>query len=76
MRIAFIGQSAFGEAVLKALANNDSDTIVGVFLSKGRGGKEDPVSVTARALSLPVYECARFRDPESISQIAALEPEL
>ena len=76
MRIAFIGQSAFGEAVLKALASNDEDEIVGVFLSKGRGGKEDPVSTTAKELSLPVYECARFRDPESISQFEALESEL
>ena len=76
MRIAFIGQSAFGEAVLKALAGNDEDEIVGVFLSSGRGGKEDPVSATARELSLPVYECTRFRDPESISQFESLEPEL
>lgn len=76
MRIAFIGQAAFGEAVLKALAANEQDEIVGVFLSKGRGGKEDPVSATAKELSLPVYECARFRDAEAIGQFEALEPEL
>nr|NIW23192.1 methionyl-tRNA formyltransferase [Gammaproteobacteria bacterium] len=39
-------------------------------------GKEDPVSATAKELSLPVYECARFRDPESISQFEALDSEL
>ena len=76
MRIAFIGQSAFGEAVLKALAGNEEDEIVGVFLTQGRGGKEDPVAETGRKLSLPVYQCARFRDAQAISQFEALEPEL
>jgi methionyl-tRNA formyltransferase len=76
MRIAFIGQSAFGEAVLKALVDNEENEIVGVFLTQGRGGKEDPVLVTARELSLSGYECARFRDAEAISQFEALEAEL
>ncbi|MDH3420477.1 MAG: methionyl-tRNA formyltransferase [Gammaproteobacteria bacterium] len=76
MRIAFIGQSAFGEAVLKALAGSEEDEIVGVFLTQGRGGKEDPVAETARQLALPVYQCARFRDAQAISQFEALEPEL
>lgn len=76
MRIAFIGQSAFGQAVLKALAANDADEIVGVFLPLGRGGKEDPVVETARELALPVYQHARLRDADAVGQFAALEPEL
>jgi len=76
MQIAFIGQSAFGEAVLQALADNEKDEIVGVFLTQGRGGKEDPVAETGRKLSLPVYQYARFREAQAVSQFEALEPEL
>ena len=76
MRIAFIGQSAFGQAVLEVLAGNEEDDIGGVFLPQGRGGKEDPVAETARKLSLPVYQYARLRAAEAVSQFEALEPEL
>ena len=76
MRIAVIGQAAFGQAVLEALAGSEQDTIVGVFAPPASGKREDPIVTAAHALSLPVYQFARFRSPEAIEQFAAVEPEL
>jgi len=76
MRIAVIGQAAFGQAVLEALAKNTQDTIVGVLAPPTVGEREDPIVTTANTLSLPVFQFTRLRDPVAIEQFAALEPEL
>ena len=76
MRIAIIGQAAFGKAVLEALAADDEDDIAGVFAPPSEGRKEDPIVETAKALSLPVYQFNRLRHLDAIKQFTALEPEL
>lgn len=76
MRIALIGQSAFGQAVLEALAANDRDEIVGVFAPPKRKDKNDVIVAAAEALSVPVYQFVRLRDPAAVAQFEALEPEL
>lgn len=76
MRIALIGQAAFGQAVLEALAGNSENDIVGVFLPRNGERKDDPVAGAARKLSLPLYQFARLRNADAVEQFKALEPEL
>ena len=77
MRIWIIGQSAFGKSVLEALAKNDVDEIVGVFAPPTREGRpDDPISESAHALNVPVFEFKRLRDKEAITQFKTVQPEL
>ena len=76
MRITLIGQAAFGQAVLEALATNDEDEIVGVFAPPSKGSREDPIVETANALSLPLYQFARLKNVDAIEQFTALESDL
>ena len=77
MRISIIGQSAFGKSVLEALAKNNVDEIVGVFAPPTREGRpDDPISESAYALNVPVFEFKRLRDKEAITQFKTVQPEL
>ena len=77
MRISIIGQSAFGKSVLESLAKNDVDEIVGVFAPPTREGRpDDPISESAHALNVPVFEFKRLRDKEAITQFKTVQPEL
>ena len=77
MRISIIGQSAFGKSVLEALAKNNVDEIVGVFAPPTREGRpDDPISDSAHALNVPVFEFKRLRDEEAITQFKTVNPEL
>ena len=77
MRISIIGQSAFGKSVLEALAKNNVDEIVGVFAPPTREGRpDDPISESAHALNVPVFEFKRLRDKEAITQFKTVQPEL
>ena len=77
MRISIIGQSAFGKSVLEALAKKDVDEIVGVFAPPAREGRpDDPISESAHALNVPVFEFKRLRDEEAITQFKTVQPEL
>ena len=77
MRISIIGQSAFGKSVLETLAKNNVDEIVGVFAPPTREGRpDDPISESAHALNVPVFEFKRLRDKEAITQFKTVQPEL
>ena len=77
MRISIIGQSAFGKSVLEALTKNNVDEIVGVFAPPTREGRpDDPISESAHALNVPVFEFKRLRDQEAITQFKTAPPEL
>ena len=77
MRISIIGQSAFGKSVLEALAKNNVDEIVGGFAPPTREGRpDDPISESAHALNVPVFEFKRLRDKEAITQFKTVQPEL
>jgi methionyl-tRNA formyltransferase len=62
MRIALIGQAAFGEKVLKALAGAGEELAV-VYMPPD-GGKPNSFRESAEALGIPVRQPARMRDPE------------
>ena len=75
MKIAIIGQSAFGKSVLEALVNKGEDEIVGVFAPPAREGRPvDPITEAAAELDIPVFEFKRLRDPEAIDRFKSLEP--
>lgn len=76
MRIAIIGQSAFGESVLQALVNKD-ENIVGVFCPPDSENKPpDPIKVTAQANNIPVFQFSRMRDSECIETFKSLSSDL
>ncbi len=62
MRIALIGQAAFGEKVLNALA--DAGEELAVVYMPPDGGKPNSFREAAEALGIPVRQPARMRDPE------------
>ncbi len=62
MKIALIGQAAFGEKVLKALAEAGEE--VAVVYMPPDGGKPNSFREAAETLGIPVRQHARMRDPE------------
>jgi methionyl-tRNA formyltransferase len=60
MRVAIIGQQAFGKAVLEAFLAR-GDTVAGVFAAPEEPGtKPDPLSISAREKGLPVFPVATY----------------
>ena len=77
MRIALIGQSAFGEAVLRALAQNGADEIVGVFCPRDREGRPvDPIKSAAVELGVDVFQPRRMRSARAIREFRSLDADL
>uniref|UniRef100_A0A7C3V7Z7 Methionyl-tRNA formyltransferase n=1 Tax=Desulfobacca acetoxidans TaxID=60893 RepID=A0A7C3V7Z7_9BACT len=75
MRIALIGQAAFGADVLKGLLAKGR-FVVGVFCPPDRGGKPDPLKEAALVAGLPVFQPRRLKDPEAYDQMVSLKPDL
>lgn len=77
MKIALIGQAAFGTAVLKAIAEAGKDEVVGVFAPPDREGRPpDPISEAANAANFPLFQFKRLRDQVAIDQFNAVNPDL
>jgi methionyl-tRNA formyltransferase len=77
MRIAIIGQAAFGKAVLEAIVKGGKDEVAGVFAAPDREGRRrDPIVEAADALGLPLFQFKRLRAQEAIDQFKSLEPDL
>ena len=77
MRIAVIGQSAFGEAVLRALARNGADDVVGVFCPPDREGRPfDPIKSAAVELNVDVFQPRRMRSKRAIEEFRLLDADL
>lgn len=76
MRIALIGQAAFGESVLKALVEN-SEEICGVFCPPDKEGRPlDAMKVAAEGRGISVHQFKRMRDAEAIEAFRGLEADL
>lgn len=77
MKIALIGQAAFGKATLEAIVKAGKDEVVGVFAAPDREGRRrDPIVEAADELGLPLFQFKRLRAQEAIDQFKALEPDL
>ncbi|MFQ5878975.1 MAG: methionyl-tRNA formyltransferase [Dehalococcoidia bacterium] len=76
VRIALIGQAAFGEAVLKAL-REAGEEVVGVSAPlEARGGRDDPLKVAAAEVGLPLVDTRSLKTPEGIAHYAQLGADL
>jgi methionyl-tRNA formyltransferase len=74
MRIALIGQAAFGEKVLQALAEAGEE--VAVVYMPPDGGKPNSFREAAEALGVPVKQPARMRDPEVYEEYKSFSADL
>lgn len=75
MRVALIGQAAFGADVLTGLLAKGR-SVVGVFCPPDRGEKLDPLKEAALKAGLPVFQPKRMKDPEAYDQMVSLHPDL
>ncbi|MGA8572921.1 MAG: methionyl-tRNA formyltransferase [Desulfobaccales bacterium] len=75
MRIALVGQAAFGADVLKGLLEHGHE-VPGVFCPPDRGARSDPFKEAAQAAGAPVFQPAHMRDPEAYEAMVALKADL
>ena len=76
MRIAVIGQAAFGKDVLAALADG-GENIVGVFCPPDREGRPfDPIKQEATERDIPVFQYRRMRRKVAIDAFLELNADL
>lgn len=76
MRIAIIGQAAFGESVLNALVEN-GENVVGVWCPPDREGRPvDPIKAAAETHGVDVFQFRRMRNQDAIDAFLALETDL
>ena len=76
MRILLIGQSAFGEAVFRALLDR-RENVVGVFCPPDKEGRPaDPLKAAAQENGVTVHQFGRMRDQEAIEAFAGMSADL
>jgi methionyl-tRNA formyltransferase len=72
MRLALIGQQAFGRAALDAFKER-GDTIAGVFVAPEKpGSKPDPLRARAEELGIPVFQFQRYGAEEPLATLSGL----
>ena len=76
MRIAIIGQQAFGKAVLEAFIAR-GDEVAAVFCAPEKpGAKPDPLRQAAETLGLTVFQLPSLKDRAAENALRALEVDL
>jgi methionyl-tRNA formyltransferase len=75
MRIALIGQAAFGADVLTGLLKQGQE-VVGVFCPPDRGDRVDPIKQAALDAGLSVFQPKRMKEPEAYDRMVSLTPDL
>jgi methionyl-tRNA formyltransferase len=72
MRLAIIGQQAFGKAVLDAFLER-GDTVAGVFVApEPPGARPDPLKAAATAKGIPVFAPESYSAPDTIEALKGL----
>ncbi len=76
MRLALIGQHAFGKSVLEAFLARQ-DQVAGVFCAPEKPGtKPDVLRLAAQERGLPVFQFANLKGEEAAAALRALDVEL
>ena len=76
LRIALIGQAAFGESVLNALVEH-GERVVSAFCPPDREGRPaDPLKLAAQAQNIPIFQFRRMRNQEAVDTFRGLSPDL
>src|SRR6202521_4233 len=76
MRIAMVGQSDFGKAVLEAFLAR-RDTVAGVFCAPEKpGAAADPLRLAAEHKHIPVYQFGSLKTEEARQTLRVLDADL
>jgi methionyl-tRNA formyltransferase len=76
MRIAIMGQAAFGAKVLQTLTERGEE-VIAAWLPQGKAGaKPDPLKVASDSRRIPVYLPETYKSPEALRDFRALHPDL
>lgn len=76
MRIAIMGQAAFGAKVLETLSDRGEE-IIGAWLPQGKpGGKPDPLKTAADSRGIPAHQPESYKAPETLAAFKAAKPDL
>jgi len=75
MRIALIGQAAFGAKVLEAVLGLGEE-VVGVFTPPDPPGKPSPILALAESKAVPVFQPKKMREPGVYETFIQLQPDL
>jgi len=76
MRLAIVGQQAFGKSVLEAFLARGT-TIAGVFCAPEKpGAKPDPLRVAAEERGLQVFQLRSLKDEQAAQTLKALNVDL
>jgi methionyl-tRNA formyltransferase len=75
MRIALIGQAAFGEAVFRAL-RDAGEQIVAVSSITGSAERPDPLYVAAQDAGTPFFETPKLKKRATLDAFAETRPDL
>ena len=76
MRIALIGQQAFGKSVLEALLERGEEIIAVYCAPDKEGARPDPLKEAALEHDLRLLQPPSFKDPEIWEAYAAMKPDL
>jgi methionyl-tRNA formyltransferase len=76
MRIAIMGQAAFGAKVLETLADRGEE-VIAVWLPQGKAGaKPDPLQIAADQHGIPAYRPENYKSPETLREFQASRADL
>ena len=76
MRLAIVGQQAFGKSVLEAFLARGT-TVAGVFCApEMRGDKPDPLAVAAEERGVPVFRLPSLKDEHASRLLKSLNADL
>jgi methionyl-tRNA formyltransferase len=76
MRLAIIGQQAFGKSVLEAFRARGA-TVAGVFCAPEQpGSRPDPLREATEQLGLPLFQLRSLRDEQAAAALRALNVDL
>ncbi len=76
MRIAIMGQAAFGAKVLDTLAER-GEQVIAAWLPQGKAGaKPDPLEIAADQRQIPVYRPESYKSPETLRAFQGLNTDL
>ena len=76
MKIAIIGQAAFGKDVLNALVDKNENVVAVLCPPDNPGRPEDPIKSAAIENEIPVFQYKRMRDKEAIAEFLSLNIDL
>jgi methionyl-tRNA formyltransferase len=76
MRLAIIGQQAFGKAVLEAFLARGT-TVAGVFCAPEKAGaKPDPLRLAAQERGVQVLQLPSLKEPQALQSLRGLDVDL